>query len=127
MICYLIVPEDFNPNHLTLRVPENRLRTEDDTTKRICASKTIKGALRAVGCRYVNKQCKLLIVNCDDSHIKIPTIDQVPDIEITDEVWIIGMNFIILQKYLIEIAGYSSEVISQPGGSYLRDYIVKFL
>ena len=85
MICYLIVPKDFNPSHLTLKVPENRLRTEDDTTKRICASKTIKGALRAVGCRYVNKQCKLLIVNCDDSIIKIPNIDQVPDIEITDE------------------------------------------
>ena len=82
---------NLNNKVFTPKVPSNFLVKngyEDNKTKRICFSTTIDGCLRAMS---QNLKDKKLYVHIPDKKYKIykPTIDEVPDSKITNEVWIL--------------------------------------
>lgn len=124
MIYRITSIEEFNllisGNTLEGGIPKHRLRGEDATSPRICASKSVKGALRAVGSRFIGKECVLLAIN--KSYIT-PTLSQVPDRDVTVEVWIpkLSINDVFEYRYL-RIISNIGDPINQPNGGSLYDY-----
>lgn len=73
------------------RVPINnqtKYGYENNTIKRISFSTSIDGALASIGCNHENiKMYVYSPINIDKTKIIIPTIEQVPDVINTNEVW----------------------------------------
>lgn len=97
------ISENFsNSLSLTPRIPNNfmtRNGYEDNITKRICLSTTINGCLAGLSKNIKNKQFHVYSIRTD-KYI-IPTIQQVPDSKITNEVWIthpINVNYLYTIK-----------------------------
>lgn len=82
------------------RIPKNRLREEDATTKRICVSSSIAGCLAAVhGLKEGNT---VYIHTCETDKAIYPTIDQVSDVNFTGEIWITEpVEMYLIQKIKI--------------------------
>lgn len=84
--------ENFNDGKVLYpRIPKNFLVDngyEDDKTPRICFSTSIDKALTALSSNLKGKELFVYKpINIDDKYIIRPTIEQVPDSGITDEVW----------------------------------------
>ncbi len=61
---------------------------EDYTTPRVCFSTTIDGCLSALSMNLDNKILYVYTLdNCSKHNIYVPSIEEVPDCEITNEVW----------------------------------------
>lgn len=91
------------------RVPSSRMPSEDGTTERICVSTNIYNCIKAIGifgvfrrCLAANEDAKsyevskkeiypILIVefNVEEKDVMKPTIDQVVDCEVNNELWIL--------------------------------------
>lgn len=101
------ISEEKNLKILTPRIPDNYFTEngyEDNTTKRVCLSTSISGALAGLG---MNLEGKVLTVYKPEDKIitKKPNKKQVPDIEITDEVWYTGSDIRIVPSYIIKVLG----------------------
>lgn len=106
IILYHITPDLDHSGKFQPRIPLTRLLSEDDTTPRICVSKTIEGALTGIpqgGSRLgellqiTKNQLKLFIIDTDELDIPNENIytdnylfenDLVIDADHTDEYWI---------------------------------------
>lgn len=74
---------------LTPRIPDNfmtRNGYEDNIIPRICLSTSINGCLAGLSKNIKNK--KFYVYSINTNKYIIPTVKQVPDSKITDEVWI---------------------------------------
>lgn len=74
------------------RIPDNFLVRggyENGTTPRVCFSSTIDGCLRALSQNLKGKTLYVHVpVDIDKCNVCKPTIKQVPDCKITNEVWV---------------------------------------
>lgn len=92
MNLYHLSSNNMNGKTIFPRVPENFFTKngyEDSKTKRVCFSTSIDGCLRGMSQNLTNK--KFYVHIPDPSYkfnIYTPTTDEVPDSEITGEVWI---------------------------------------
>ena len=92
-----------NINKLVPRIPDNFLTKngyEDNTTKRVCFSTSIEKCLTALSQNCKDKE---FYVYQPDGDYKVisPTVDQVPDVKITNEKWICeNVNVICIGKIL---------------------------
>ena len=111
---------------LILKIPSNRLNREDSITKRICVSKSIKGALRATGASLKDKVCTLTHIFADSDSVIYPDKDLVPDVDVTEEVWLINYNFVILDQFQFVFLNPINK-IPQPGGFAVYDYSIRFI
>lgn len=120
--------DSFKPikEDLILRVPINRLNGEDSVIKRICVSRTIKGALRATGASSKDKICVLSHIIAESDSVVYPDKNLVPDVDVTDEVWLINYNFIILDQFQFIFLNPINR-IPQPGGFAVYDYSIGFI
>lgn len=88
---YFLSPDNMNGKILSPRVPENFLIKngyEDGETPRVCFAKSIDGALMALSQNLKGKE--LFVhqpVDPDFNNIVEPSLEQVPDVELTTEVW----------------------------------------
>lgn len=96
------------------RIPDNFMTKngyEDNTTPRVCFSKSIDGALTALSRNLEGEE--LFVHIPDESHnIYNPTIKEVPDKNITDEVW-------IKEKVNVRMIGKIKVLKAKPNG---KDY-----
>ena len=104
-----------NDDVLIPRIPDNFMTKngyEDNTTPRVCFSKSIDGALAALS---RNLEGEELFVHIPDEKHQIynPTIKEVPDKDITDEVW-------IKEKVNVKMIGKIKILKAKPKG---KDYI----
>lgn len=101
-----------NPKLLIPAVPDSRGINEDAVTPRICVSKSIKDALRAMPgtgqvIRGIRKWKIPAIIHAyylsgDKKRIYRPTKSQVPDVEVTGEIWMLEKpDKIFRRDYLI--------------------------
>lgn len=86
---YFLSKQNMDNKTLTPRIPNNYFTKngyEDNKTPRVCLSKTIDGALMGLSMSLKNQK---LYVHIPLNNVKIvqPTIKQVPDCQITKEVW----------------------------------------
>ena len=84
---FFISTQDLDGQTLIPRVPKNFLTErgyEDNTTKRVCLSTSIMGCLAAMSRNIENEIFNVYKVT---ANVYKPTTDEVPDCEITDEVW----------------------------------------
>ena len=92
---YHISPVNHDGEIFYPRVPESRMKTEDDKTPRICFAPTLEGAYKAVcpNPRHLDLDLFFLHVpdNMDDikafNSIVSPDENEVPDVLDTDELW----------------------------------------
>lgn len=88
---YFLSPDNMNGKILSPRVPHNFLIKngyEDGETPRVCFAKSIDGALMALSQNLKGKE--LFVhqpVDPDFHNIVEPSLEQVPDVELTTEVW----------------------------------------
>lgn len=76
---------------LNPRIPQNYMTNngfEDNTTERVCVSKNIDGALKAMSVNLQGKQLHVYSLDVPDSEVYKPTAKEVPDGFITKELWI---------------------------------------
>lgn len=76
---------------LNPRIPQNYMTNngfEDNTTERVCVSKNIDGALKAMSMNLQGKQLHVYSLDIPDSEVYKPTVKEVPDGFITKELWI---------------------------------------
>ena len=76
---------------LKLRIPSNYLIDngfEDDKTKRVCFSTTIDGCLSAMSSNIKDKEFYVHVPD-EEVSMKTPSIEEVPDVKITHERWIL--------------------------------------
>lgn len=102
---YFASKEDFNNETLYPRIPENRMSGENNTTERICVSKSINGCLSAVQCFDDNDI--VYIHQCESNYVIQPTINKVPDVLFTGEEWIFEP---VLMKKIMKIKIISSSL-----------------
>lgn len=79
-------------NILSPRVPDNfmtRNGYEDSTTPRISFSSSIDGALMGISLRMTGKELYVYTIDEENTSIKIPNILEVPDVKITQEIWVL--------------------------------------
>ena len=86
---FFLSEKNMNGETLQPRIPENFLTKngyEDNKTKRVCFSTSIDGALKALS---QNLKGKTFYVHTPSTNIsvKTPSISEVPDSKITNEVW----------------------------------------
>lgn len=88
---YCVSLEKLKNLHLIPRVPNNFMTKnmfEDYTTPRVCFSTSISGCLSGLSMNLDNKELYVYKLNNVDSYdIYFPTVKEVPDVKITDEVW----------------------------------------
>lgn len=105
--------DQIDPNSFFPRIPSNRCSGEDISTPRICVSETIQRALLAMpradktleGIRKFGIPAIIhvyyLSIN-DEKYIYHPTTDQLPDVEMTGEVWLLKKpDKVVRRDYLI--------------------------
>lgn len=86
---YIVYPSNSDNKKLSPRVPINYLTKngyEDNKTPRVCASSSIEGCLKALSRNLKDEKLFVHKVISDRTPIN-PSISQVPDCKITDEVW----------------------------------------
>lgn len=86
---YFLSVSNMDKKYLYPRIPKNFMTDngyEDNHTKRVCFSTSIDGCLRALS----KKPDPILYVHQPDGEYEIykPSKDEVPDVFITNEVWI---------------------------------------
>ena len=82
-----IVSAENLPNVIYPRIPNNYLTKfgyEDNVTKRVCMSTSISGCLAALSANIQGMQFNVYTSQIDAYK---PTIEEVPDCKITNEVW----------------------------------------
>ena len=88
---YFLSPDNMDGKTLSPRVPDNFLIKngyEDGETPRVCFAKSIDGALMALSQNLKGKELYVhQPVDPDFNNIVEPSIEQVPDVELTTEVW----------------------------------------
>jgi hypothetical protein len=88
---YFLSPDNMDGKTLSPRVPDNFLIKngyEDSETPRVCFAKSIDGALMALSQNLKGKELYVhQPVDPDFDNIVEPSIEQVPDVELTTEVW----------------------------------------
>lgn len=92
---YHISPENHDGAIFYPRVPESRMKREDDETPRICFAPTLEGAYKAIYPNPKHFDLDLFFLhvpdNMDDirafNSIVVPSIREVPDVLDTDELW----------------------------------------
>ena len=87
---YFLSKENMNGRILQPRIPNNYFTKngyEDNTTKRICFAPSINQAIMglSMNCSGLEYYVHILDSECE---VYVPTINEVPDSEITGEVWI---------------------------------------
>ena len=86
---YFLSTENFDNKTLTPRIPSNYFTKngfEDNKTPRICFSTSINGALAALSMNLKNKV--LYVHSPEITDYYKPDISEVPDVKITNEVWV---------------------------------------
>lgn len=87
---YFLSEKNMDNQILQPRIPDNYFTKngyEDKTTKRVCFSKSINGALMAIDRRYPGQECYVHVPS-DESNYYTPSTKEVPDSKITKEVWV---------------------------------------
>ena len=69
------------------RVPYNRMDDEDDTVERVCVSLSINGCLCGIGCSLDKHTVYIHSCKVNKKYLRQPTVDEVPDVMITGELW----------------------------------------
>jgi len=70
------------------RIPVCKYNCEDSEIKRICVSQSINGCLTAIGSRF-DLGDKVYIHQCESDNVIQPTSEQVKDVHLTGEQWIL--------------------------------------
>lgn len=85
---YFVSTKNFDGQILYPKVPENRMNNEDDSTERICVSKSINGCLSALS---YSKGDKLFVHSCnvENQDVYQPDGNEVEDACYTGEEWIL--------------------------------------
>ena len=84
---YFISKQNHDGKTLEPLIPKNRMRDEDNKIKRICVSSSIAGCLTAI---HILKEGNYVYIHsCESDSVIQPTIKQVPDVQLTGELWII--------------------------------------
>lgn len=93
---YFFLSEDctLDGGFLEPRVPENRMTKngyEDNETPRVCFAPTVNQALMALSHRLGDKLLYVYrAIDVENAKIYHPTKSQVPDVDITNEVWFLN-------------------------------------
>lgn len=91
---YHLSEADLDKKILKPQIPDNYFTKngfEDAKTPRVCFSKSIDGALKGLSQNLDGKILNVYIAdNISKNSIYTPTINQVPDAKITDEVWVLS-------------------------------------
>ena len=101
---FFISTEDLDGQTLIPRVPKNLLTErgyEDNVTKRVYLSTSIMGCLAAMSANILGRVYNVYKVTAS---VYKPTTEEVPDCEITDEVWSlepVKLNYV----YSIKVVG----------------------
>lgn len=91
-LVFLSSRSDWDKRTITPRIPDNYLIRngfEDATTPRVCFSTSIGKALRALSQNLNGMEFYVYIPNNSDYKVITPTKDQVPDVELTNERWVL--------------------------------------
>lgn len=83
--------KDLDGDTLYPRVPDNYLVRngyEDRVTRRVSFSKTVSGALRGLSADIKGKVFNVYSPTQSPT-VVIPSIEQVPDVQITEEIWVV--------------------------------------
>jgi hypothetical protein len=132
---YHISTQELNNVRLNPRIPKARFTSEDGHTPRICFSTTIEGCLNALPA-YPNTQFFVYTPVEDKLKFKYPTKKQVPDVKLTNEVWVTIP--VTLQKVAIlktgklakHVTNYSCNKLDETGivsAITYQEYKVKYL
>ena len=103
------------------RIPDNfltRNNFEDNTTKRVCLSTSISGCLTALSCNLTNK-ILYVYTPMDDMEVYTPDVDEVPDVNITDEKWCLNTCVVRLCYKILVIDATDDEYPYTYGGKHL--------
>ena len=78
-----------NLNWLFPRVPTFTMPGEDETTPRVCLGQSINGCFRGLADTYCSGRFFIYQINEEKvkCHLHWPTVEEVPDVEKTGEVW----------------------------------------
>jgi len=121
---FFISRRNHNGKTLEPRIPKHRMREEDSILKRICVSNSIVGCLAAVG--GLKEGNTVYIHTCQSENIIYPTIDQVPDVNFTGEVWITHLlQMTLIQK--IKITKVSHFEFDPENGIDMTNYQYKII
>lgn len=90
---YFVSMINMNDELLQPRIPDNfltQIGAEDNKTPRVCFSDSIDGCLIALSRNLKGMKLFVHVADCDESvlrQFRHPTTEEVPDADITDEVW----------------------------------------
>lgn len=90
---YFVSVTNMNDKLLQPRIPDNfltQIGAEDNKTPRVCFSDSIDGCLIALSRNLKGMKLFVHVADCDESvlrQFRHPTTEEVPDANITDEVW----------------------------------------
>lgn len=127
---YHISREDLNHKVLNPRIPKNRYGCEDGKTPRVCFAITIEGCLNAIN-RNSNTEFNVYIPKERSLRYKLPTKDEVCDVSMTGEVWVLEpvtlikiatlyvkarvttdpINYVMINDNKVECDTYNFEVV----------------
>lgn len=85
---YFASKKNFDQKVLEPRIPECKYDSEDAEIKRICVSQSINGCLTAIGSRF-DLGDEVYIHQCESNNVIQPTPEQVVDVQLTGEQWIL--------------------------------------
>lgn len=123
MIYYFTSKEDFDNQILYPKIPKNRMPGEDETTPRICVSKSINGCLSGV--QNYEKNDIVNIYKCESDNVMQPSLEQLPDSLFSGEEWILEpVLMTLLMK--IKIQDIIKTNILIYSYSYMANYIYDF-
>lgn len=109
MLYYFASKHNYDRETLMPRIPLHKFNKEDNIVERICVSQSIHGCLSAIGCRF--KVGDIVYIHICESHNAVqPTIEQVGDVCLTGEQWILEpVEMKLFMK--IEITGVTNTTI----------------
>lgn len=90
MSIYHLSKTNLEKNVLHPRIPENYMtknKYEDNITPRICFCPSIRQSIMAL-CRNCSGETLFVHIPMDSYPLYYPTKDEVPDVKITNEIWI---------------------------------------
>lgn len=123
--------KDLNNKVLTPRVPRNSWFIdngyEDGKTPRICVAKTIDNCLTALGDDIKDMIFNVYSLEKADKDLitKIPTKEEVPDVEITNEIWILNeakCKFLYKIKILNNVKEFTYKIDGKIYSAWEWDY-----
>lgn len=89
-LIYFLSDRDFDGRVLKPRIPDNfftRNGFEDSTTKRVSFSTSVEGCLRGLSYNLAGRDF-FVHIPAEDCPLYKPSTDEVPDAEVTGEVWV---------------------------------------